>query len=294
MFVPLTLNPAIDRILRLDQPLQPGELHRVTERREQAGGKGVNVARALRTLGAEVTAAGVLAGFNGQKFAALLAAEGLAGQHVFLDRGETRECQIVLREGHPTEINEAGVPHDASALERLLTACAGHTLVLCGSLPPGMPLEAFGALIHQQAPAAADTSGPALRTALEAGAALVKPNEAELRQIAGSAELEAARRLRERFGSRLLVTRGAQGAWLVGQETWEARVPRVDVANPVGAGDCTLAGFLWAEAQGLPEQEALAWAVACGSASALQGGPTALTRQAAEELRQAVEVSRAR
>lgn len=290
MFVVLTLNPAIDRILRLDRPLQPGKLHRVTEQREQAGGKGVNVARALRTLGAESMAAGVLAGFNGQKFAALLAAEGLAGLHVFLERGETRECQIILGEGHPTEINEAGVPYDAPSLERLLTACAEHTLVLCGSLPPGMRLDAFGALIHQQVPAAVDTSGPALRTALEAGAALVKPNEAELRQLAGSAELEAAQRLRERFGSQLLVTRGAQGAWLVGQETWKAQVPEVSVSNPVGAGDCTLAGFLWAKAQGLPEREALAWAVACGSASALQGGPASLTRQVAEELRRAVEV----
>lgn len=292
MLIPLTLNPAIDRLLRLDRPLAPGELHRVCELREQAGGKGVNVARALRALGAEVRAAGVLAGFNGQKFAALLAEEGLAGEVVFAAAGETRECQIVLGAGHPTEINEAGAPYDPAALRRLLDACAGHTLALCGSLPPQMPLDDFAALIREHQPAAVDTSGPALRAALDAGASLLKPNEAELREIAGQANLEDAQRLHARFGSRLLVTRGAQGAWLVGQGIWAAQVPPVEVRNPVGAGDCTLAGFLWAEAQGLPEPEALAWAVACGSASAMQGGPAALTRAAVEGLRQAVQVQR--
>lgn len=288
MLIPLTLNPAIDRLLRLDRPLTSGELHRVRELREQAGGKGVNVARALRALGAEVRAAGVLAGMNGQKFAALLAAEGLAGELTYAERGETRECQIVLGAGHPTEINEAGAPHDPVALARLLAACAGHTLALCGSLPPQLPLEDFAALIREQRPAAVDTSGPALRTALEAGARLLKPNEAELLEVAGSASLEAAQRLHERFGSRLLVTRGAQGAWLVGGACWTAQAPQVQVMNPVGAGDCTLAGYLWAEAQGLPEGEALAWAVACGSASARLGGPAALTRGAVAELRQTV------
>lgn len=99
MFVTLTPNPALDRVLSLRQPLEPRALHRVADVREQAGGKGVNVSRVLRALGAEVTNAAVVGGFNGQKFAHLLEAEGLPGLLEFAAGGETRECQIITAPG---------------------------------------------------------------------------------------------------------------------------------------------------------------------------------------------------
>lgn len=291
MFLTLTPNPALDRVLTLDRAVQPGQLHRVQHVHEQAGGKGVNVSRILRTLGAEVTNAAVLGGFNGQKFAHLLAQEGLNAMTETAQGGETRECQILLDGGpHPTEVNEAGLPFDAGALARLLAKLPAGKLVISGSLPPGMSTADFSSLIKQTRPVAVDTSGAALRVALEEGAALIKPNLDELRLLAGQSDLPTAQQLHARHGTRLLLTRGAEGAWLVGPECWEAVPPAISVSNPVGAGDSTLAGFLWATHEGFAPREALRWAVAAGSASAWRGGPQHVQRQDIEVLYSQIEV----
>lgn len=281
----LTPNPALDRVLQLPEPLTPRELHRVIKVREQAGGKGVNVSRVLRALGAEVVNAAVVGGFNGQKFARLLEDEGLPGLLEFVPDGETRQCQIITAPGgHPTEVYEPGPPYDASSLKRLLDRLPPATRVISGSLPPQCSQEEFAALLREWTPHAVDTSGPALKTALACGVGLVKPNQAELSAVAGGGDWQTAQRLHAQSGTALLVTRGAEGAWLVGKEVWEAIPPVLHVDNPVGAGDSTLAGFLWAEEQGHPPHEALRWAIASGSVCAALGGPQHLTHQAVAEM----------
>lgn len=295
MFLTLTPNPALDRVLTLDRAVRQGQLHRVQNVHEQAGGKGINVSRILQTLGAEVTNAVVLGGFNGQKFAHLLVQEGLAGITEQAASGETRECQILIDgTSHPTEVNEAGLPFDAAALARLLAKLPAGKMIVSGSLPPGMELKAFADLLKQTCPLAVDTSGPALRVAVEAGVALVKPNLDELRVlIGGVADLPTARGLYARYGTPMLLTRGADGAWLVGPECWEAKPPVTRVSNPVGAGDSTLAGFLWAQQAGYSPPEALRWAVAAGSTSAQQGGPQQVRREQIEAMYAQTEVGEA-
>lgn len=283
MFVTLTPNPAIDRVLSLRQALVTEHLHRVAEVWEQAGGKGVNVSRALRALGAQVQTAAVVGGFNGQKFASLLEAEGLSGILEHVEGGETRECQIITGPaGHPTEVYEPGLAYDAAGLQRLLGRLPTARRVVSGSLPPDCSQDDFRALLRDWQPVAVDTSGPALLTALDRGVPLVKPNQSELAAVAGSGDLDAARQVYARTGTTLLVTRGAQGAWLVGQEVWEAIPPALTVSNPVGAGDSTLAGYLWADEQELPAMDRLRWAAATGSTCAVLGGPQHLSRQAIE------------
>ncbi|MEJ2288363.1 MAG: PfkB family carbohydrate kinase, partial [Deinococcales bacterium] len=142
--VALTPNPALDRTLWLDRALEPGALHRVQRVREAAGGKGVNLARAVAALGGSPVVAGPVAGFNGRKFRALLQREGIAGALTEV-AGETRECTIVLGgAGHPTEINEAGPDVDEDAWRELLAALPEGRLVVAGSLPPGIAPSAFG------------------------------------------------------------------------------------------------------------------------------------------------------
>lgn len=296
-FVTLTPNPALDRVLELTTPVRPHELQRVVRVHEQAGGKGVNVGRVLRALGADVTCAAVLGGFNGQKFAALLEAEGLNGLLEYVKSGETRECQILTApQGHPTEVNEPGLRYDVAAMQKLLAQVKAQQPVapriVSGSLAPGCQQEEFAALLREWQPIAVDTSGAALETALEQRVPLVKPNQAELAAVAGASDLAAARRLYARSGTQLLVTQGAAGAWLVGTETWVATPPVLNVSNPVGAGDSTLAGFVWGQEQGFTLQETLRWAIAAGSASALLGGPQHLTRSAIESMLAQVEVKR--
>lgn len=129
-----------------------------------------------------------------------------------------------------------------------------------------------------------DTSGTALKTALECRVGLVKPNQAELAAIADGDDWQTAQNIHAGSGTTLLVTRGAAGAWLVGEEVWEAVPPALNVSNPVGAGDSTLAGFLWATEQGHPPHEALRWAIASGSVCAAHGGPQHLTHGAVAEM----------
>lgn len=286
-FVTLTPNLALDRTLELNTPLTPETLHRVGSVREVAGGKGVNVARVLKMLGAEVTVAGFLGGFNGQKFRYLLEQEALTG--VFGEvEGETRECHILLdgqihTTSHPTEVYERGpliTPGDWRALVAQLPV---GRLVVSGSLPNGLSAEAFRALLLElpQKPVV-DTSGEALRAALGAGAALVKPNRQELAGIVpvqgdGVAE---AKLLYETYGVPILLSLGAQGAAYVADETLRVPAPEIMVRNPVASGDCLLAAFLWARSEGWSLTDALRLGVAAGAENAAGGGGAKLTRVA--------------
>lgn len=286
--VTLTLNPALDRVMDLGTPLRVGELQRVSEVREQAGGKGVNVARAVRALGGEVLTAGVLGGFSGRKFEALLNYEGLTGQFLWSGAGETRQCHILL-EGtgiHPTEINETGFVVSVDLLARLLSGLPPGPLVMSGSLPPGLTPAEFQTLLRLRPGAVVDTSGPALTAALESGkVSLIKPNRAELEAITHTgAGLRTARELYAQHGTRILLTLGEGGAALIGEQTVQATAPQIRAVNPVGSGDSLLGAFVWAEQQGLSPAEALRWGVAAGTANAQAGGPQALKRRQVEVL----------
>ncbi|HET7094051.1 MAG TPA: PfkB family carbohydrate kinase, partial [Thermomicrobiales bacterium] len=163
------------------------------------------------------------------------------------------------------------------------------TVALCGSLPPGLPADAYAQLIRILRAAgcrtALDTSGAPLREGLAAAPDLVKPNATELAELAGlagpdveidallAAGSEIARR-RLSPGGRVLLSLGARGAALIDRdETLLASAPAIAVVSPVGCGDALLAGFLDAEARGEPPAGALRWAVAVGAAAALQSRP---------------------
>lgn len=298
--VALTPNPAIDRTLTLDHRLEPGTLHRVRHVREAAGGKGINLARAVAALGGDVVAAGPVAGLSGSKFRALLDRDGIA--HALTEvAGETRICTILLAGGgHPTEINEAGPEVGLAAWQGLFAALPAGRLVVAGSLPPGLPARDFGALLAgRPAPVSVDAHGEALKAALEAGVDLIKPNRRELDELAALLELPAgadpigtARAVHERFGTRVLLTLGEAGAALLANEGWRARSPRVHAANPIGSGDCLLGVFLWAEEAGRPPDQALTLAVAAGADNARRGGGGTVDAGGVRELVSQVRLER--
>lgn len=294
MILSLTPNLTLDRVLTLDRPLQAGQLHRVTQISVAAGGKGVNLARVVRALGGEVRVAGVVAGFNGQHFRALLRAEGLNGELVEGD-GETRECQIMLDPGggHPTEVNEAGFVVTADQWDMVMRSIAlsgAGTVAVCGSLPPGCTREQFTQLIERLNRPAVDSSGLGLEAALEAGASLIKPNEHELRALTGTDSLASARDLRARSGVDILLTQGERGAAFVGEQVLQAQAPQIEVKNPVGSGDSVLGAFLHARAQGQSPQDALKLGIGAGSANALLGGPLNFDAAVAHDLAAQVRV----
>ncbi len=280
-FVTLTPNLAIDRTLELSDSLVPETLHRVRRVWEVAGGKGVNVARMLRILGAEVKVAGFLGGSNGQKFLQLLEQEGLTG--IFQDvAGETRECHILLDgRTHPTEVYEPGPAVTSASWRALVEKLPGGQLIVSGSLPSGLEPEDFRELL-QELPRrpVVDSSGEALRAALEAGVALVKPNRAELQAllpVQGDGVAEA-KLLYETHGTPVLLSLGKRGAAYVAEDTVLIPAAEVDVVNPVASGDCLLAAFIWARAENWSVSEALCLGVAAGTQNAVSGGGARILR----------------
>jgi 1-phosphofructokinase family hexose kinase len=266
----ICLHPAIDRTLELTDTLEAGSVNRTVRVHERAGGKAINVAGVLSALGAECVAITVRAGFNGAKLEALLEAQKI--NHKTLEvAGETRECQALISGDHPTEINESGpnlTARDLLELERLIPRETSWVIV-SGSLPPGIALNDFSAwLRHLQArfQVAVDTSGAALRVALEVGVNLIKPNTHELEQLGLSAS-----EIFEKYGVNVLHSRGMDGLEYVGsQGMFSQAAEKINVVNPVGAGDATLAGFIFALEQQQSVQEALMTACACGAAACLE------------------------
>jgi len=258
--ITVTLNPAVDRLLEVRR-LLPGEHQVAREISRTPGGKGVNVSRALSSLGVASTAAGFVGKDNRAEFAALF--EDPQVQDAFLDLpGRTREnVSILAREtGTVTHFRDVGLPVDHLSVARLgrrleQRAGDGATVVFSGSLPPGLAPAALAGLASRCHKAgtrvAVDTSGDALRTAAGLPLWLFAPNVAELSELAEEplvkpgAQVTAARRLFPDAGF-VLVSRGAEGALLVRErEAWSARVTEpLDVKNTVGCGDVLLGTFV--------------------------------------------------
>lgn len=308
MIFTVTLNPTLDKTLSVPR-LIPGEIHRAAYIRQDVGGKGINVSRALAALGLESAPIGFLGGSTGRAMAAGLDALGF--RHRFIEvAGETRQNLTLLDNstGQYTKINEPGAAvteADLLALAALIGELArpGDVIALCGSLPPGAPADTYATLVAQiqQAGALAllDTSGQPLRHGLAARPFGIKPNSEEAAEalghpLNGDAEhVAAARSLAARGVEIVCLTRGAAGLvlWWRG-DLVVARPPAVAAASPVGAGDATLAGILWALSDGCDAEEAARRAVACGAAAAMQEGTGVGARDLIDALRPEVLVTR--
>jgi len=286
-------NLTIDRTLRIDE-LHPGEVLRFEDVVVTPGGKGVNVARLARSLGAESVLVGFVPGRTGAAAAALLGDEGLALRGVAVG-GEVRSTAVVLeRAGRVTVFNEPGPALAGGDWERYEAAVAdaltGERVLACsGSLPPEAPQDAYARLVgvarERGAVAIVDVGGSQLAAAVAAGADVVTPNLAEAEGLLhGRADetveagdpavvraraLAAARALVERGAGCAVVTAAAAGAAVVDGdgERWLA-APRVaSVRNPIGAGDALVGGVAVALERGSALDEAVAFGVAAGSAS---------------------------
>jgi 1-phosphofructokinase family hexose kinase len=287
MILCVTPNSAVDRTLIIPG-LNPGQVHRAAQSITAAGGKGLNVARAIQTLGGEPLCLGFLGGHSGRLVAALAEREGLRAAWTWIEN-ETRTCVILVpEEGEPTVINESGPEVSRAEWGRLAETVkhesAAHPLIcFSGSLPPGSPLDSFTSLLHDLAMTGrqvwVDTSGPALTAALSVAGVNVKVNGEELGAIlnrkveAAEAALAGAQVLRERGPRQVAITLGKAGAVMVNEiGGWCVRPPDVRTVSAVGSGDSFLAGLLAALAQGYSPDEALRWAAAAGAANALSAG----------------------
>ena len=278
MILTVTPNPALDLTWHIDR-LVEGDTHRADAGVARAGGKGLNVARVAYSEGADALAVTTTGGRVGEEFAAELRASGVPHALVPV-AAETRRSIAVVDEtaGDTTVINERGInPTDsewadllAEVVERLPTA---RVLVVSGSVPPGAPESLVPMLIavgkDAGIPVIADTSGPALLRAADAGADVLKPNAAELVDATGITDpVEGARSLIARGVGLVLLSLGADGMLAVtASDLVHARLDEPLAGNPTGAGDAGVAAcaVLYAEGERDPEQilrRATAWSAA--------------------------------
>ncbi|MDF2684606.1 MAG: fructose-phosphate kinase [Brevibacillus sp.] len=289
MLVTVTLNAAIDKTYRL-QKLLPGQLHRTREQLSLPGGKGINVARVARTLGTDVIATGFIAGHNGRFIAEGCAKTGIAPAFVETD-GESRCCLTLLDEesGEVTEVLEQGPIVTDRAFEQLkgklrLLASQASFVSFSGSLPAGVPLDAYQTLIELVRQSGAlpvlDASGSALVHGLKAQPYLVKPNRDEAEAILGyrlereETIVQALRDIHALGAERVLLSLGEAGAWFsAGEEQWHFPVVQVENAlNPVGCGDALLGGMITGRLKGLGWSEAVQMGMASAAANLLSVG----------------------
>ncbi|MFR9709658.1 1-phosphofructokinase [Paenibacillus sp. MB22_1] len=303
MIYTLTLNPSIDYIVEVDD-LQLGGLNRMKRDLKLPGGKGLNVSRVLKRLGADTTAMGFLGGFTGDFIEAALQKEGIPADFVRIRGGETR-INIKLKHGEETEINGGGPPitaEEANALvEKLSILREGDLVILAGSLPSTLPGDFYEQLIRmcqkQGAEFVIDTTGEPLRRALAYHPLLVKPNHHELAELFGvvietrEQLIAYGRKLLEEGAQHVLISMAGEGALLIsGDEVYHANVPPGKVRNSVGAGDSMIAGFTGMLALGGDLMEAFRAGVASGSATAFSDDLA--ERGLIEELRTQVSIEK--
>ena len=267
MIVTLTLNPALDLTYTLTEPvLGRVEVHRAATATVEASGKGVNVSRALQRNGFATVAVLPSGGSTGHQLIELLELEGVVTRGAPLGEGTRVNTTIATRGGDTVKVNGPGVGMtraDLDAVSELVaTALDGadadqRWLAVCGSLPAGVEADMVGefvSLAHSHgARCAVDSSGPALRAAIGAGADLLAPNRSELAEVDPGAATAAslaqlagvAGGIARRTGAALLVSLGADGALFAdGKLTLHGHGPELTPVNTAGAGDALLAGWL--------------------------------------------------
>lgn len=290
MIITVTLSPSLDRTIEIPT-LDRGAVIRATTSGVEAGGKGVNVSRALLANGVPSTAVIPLGGAVGDELAALLKAEQVEMTVVPVQAATRSNVTLTEPDGTTTKINEIGsalTSEEVNHVEESVCqiARADDWVVLSGSLPAGAAPDTYARFVRrlttQGVKVAVDTSGPALVESLAARPTLIKPNRDELteafgRPIRSFAEAaEAAESLRARGAGSVLVSLGADGALLADGDMLAATCAVAERRSTVGAGDCLLAGFLAAGASG---EQALLTAVQWAAASVALPGSGVPSRE---------------
>jgi len=282
MIVTFTPNPSLDRTISLDT-LELGGVQRANSLREDPGGKGVNVSRALASNNVATLAVLPAGGAMAAQFSSLLDEANVPHSLIDLAGAVRTNIALVEADGTTTKINERGRASTAADATLMLNAVdahlsGAHWVVGCGSLPPGLDGSIYQELIARArargVKVAIDTSGDALGAAIAARPDLVKPNHHELAEYVGrplpelSDVLAAARDVVASGVETVVVSLGSHGAIAVTADAAEHAV--ANVASPistVGAGDCLLAGWLSAIDSGASLREAITTAVRWGSAA---------------------------
>lgn len=304
--VTITLNPALDLTGSLDS-LLVGSVSLVGKSNLHAAGKGVNVAKVLSDLGADVTVTGFLGKDNPELFHQLF--DDIQVNNEFVEvQGATRiNVKLVEANGQVSDINFPGVQVTKEELERfeqtLFRLAETHDyFVLAGSLPGGVSAEQCAAWIeklHQLGKKVLfDSSKTALRAGVEAQPWLIKPNDEELSDLIGDHLStpeqcqSAAQTLSDKGIANIVVSMGSDGVMWLNQGQWlHAKPPRMNVVSTVGAGDTLVAGLCWGHMQLMPKENLLRFATALSAQAVSQVGVGITSQEELDNIKLQTQVS---
>lgn len=298
--ITVTFNPAIDKSTTVPA-LIPEKKLKCSQPVYEPGGGGINVARAIRKLGGNATAIYLAGGYTGKAFTELLKKEGI-DSIVSEIKENTRENLIVL-ETSTNQQYRFGMP-GPSVLEQEWQQCLAHIenikdadfLIVSGALTQGIPLAVYSVIAaiarSINAKLIVDTSGEALKEAVQAGLYLIKPNLAELGSLLGKEDLniervdEAAKEVIRKWECEVVVvSMGSAGAMLVTENrTMHIMPPAVKIKSTVGAGDSMVAGIVHSLAENKSLEEAVQYGVACGTAATMNAGTELCRKEDADHL----------
>ncbi|HEY2636193.1 MAG TPA: 1-phosphofructokinase family hexose kinase [Solirubrobacteraceae bacterium] len=309
MIITVTLNSAIDKTLVVPN-FRLGRRHRSVEQTTMPGGKGVNVARAIKRLGQPVIATGFVGGATGTRVVEALTDESILNDFVRI-REESRTNTAVMdpTTGVQTEINERGPEVSEQELQlfydKLLYLAQGATLcVFAGSLPRGVPTEIYAGLVRDVrklgVTCIVDTEGEPLRQAVRAEPDVVSPNELEAEELVGhewNDDEDRAMAVAEmcQLGAREAIMTVADGCFarvVVGStpRLYRVTIEEQEARAAIGSGDALLAGYVAGRYAGKSPEDCLAHGVACGAESVNHLGAGVIDPARVERLRHEVLV----
>ncbi|MGQ7330066.1 tagatose-6-phosphate kinase [Streptococcus suis] len=307
MILTITLNPSVDIAYQLDT-FHLDTVNRVEKVQKTAGGKGLNVTRVLKQIGEDVVATGFIGGEIGSYVKKQLTRKDIKNSFVEIG-SETRNCIAVLHDGKQTEILEQGPTiqeHEALNFIEHLEIILNNVdvVVISGSLPKGLASNYYVKIIElckkRGVAVVLDCSGEALKNVLESQQkpTVIKPNTEELSQLIGKEVTDDIQELKSVLSGQLfqgidwiVVSLGAKGAFAKHNDKfYRVKIPKINVVNPVGSGDSTVAGIAAGLVHALPEAELLKNANVLGMLNAQEEQTGYVNLENAESLYSQIEV----
>jgi 1-phosphofructokinase family hexose kinase len=308
LILTVTINPSVDRNIEVDRLVFEDRAY-ILSRSDSAGGRGMNASRVLHSFGAKTLAIVTSGGINGPRLEKLAAKSGFPVKVVPIHNEIRVNLTITDKQGLAIRLNERGpkiAPEELTRMEKAVENRleSASWLMLCGSIPPGVSSDFYTKLIRmareRKVKTLLDTDSDALLHGIESGPTVVSPNQPEAERLLNRALitraqfLEAATRIKAMGAEAVLLSLGGRGVVAVNEnQLLEVIPPRTDAVSPLGAGDALAAAYVWAATKKKDFADCVRWAVAAGTASAMQPGLVFANLEQTKEVYKSVEVRRA-
>lgn len=305
MILTLTVNPAIDRNVSADRLVFDDRAY-ILDTSEGPGGRGINASMVIHSYGGKTFAIAPAGGETGEHLREYMQERKFSFELVPISREIRTNFTITDKHGLTVKLNEQGPELTSEEIDRIEEAVKKRLpkakwLMLCGSLPRGVPEDFYAKLVEAARAAKVhtliDADGEALLQAIEARPTLVTPNQQEAERVLNRAllarghHIDAVERIQAMGAEQVLLSLGSRGAIAMDKDRiYEAIPPRIDAVCPIGAGDAMAAAFTWARWKNKEFWDALRWGVAAGTASAQLPGVTFANLEQTKSVYKKVEV----